>query len=76
MTDKEKRQAVEAGLLYPDKKPIINISPYLYKAMKSKEMAQEKMIHMLHNKITILESIIDDQNVSISKLERIIDSLL
>ena len=76
MTDKEKKLAVEAGLIYPDKRPIVNISADLYKAMKQKEMAQEKMIHMLNNKVTILQSIIDDQSESINKLERIIDSLL
>lgn len=73
---KEKLEAIETGTEEIRKKPIINISPDLYKAMKQKEISQEKRIHLLETKITVLDSIINDQNDVINRMERIIDALL
>ena len=58
------------------KAPISYISPDLYKALKCKEMAQEKMIRVLTDKVSTMQELIEAQEETIRKLERIIDALL
>lgn len=58
------------------KAPISYISPDLYKALKYKEMTQEKMIRLLTDKVSTMQELIDAQEETIRKLERIIDALI
>lgn len=54
----------------------MDISPAMYKALKDKEIRNEKIIHSLSCKVESMQEIINEQEKTINKLNRIIDVLL